>query len=51
MRYEEMLKQARKTGKVYEGISLAKNITKERGKIEKFYIGNNYRKQQSKLFL
>lgn len=51
MSYEEMLKQARKTGKVYNGISLAENITKERGESEKLYIRNNYRKQQSKLFL
>ena len=51
MTYEEMLKQARKTGKVYNGISLAENITKERGESEKFYARNNYRKQQSKLFL
>ena len=51
MNYEEMLKQAIKTDKVYEGISLAENITKERGEIEKLYAGNNYRKQQSKLFL
>lgn len=51
MIYEEMLKQARKTGKMYEGISLAENIIKERGESEKFYTRNNYRKQQSKLFL
>ena len=51
MTYKEMLKQARKTGKVYEGISLAENITKEKGEIEKLHIRNNYRKQQSKLFL
>lgn len=49
--YEEMLRQARKTGKVYDGVSLAENITKERGEIEKLYTRNNYRKQQSKLFL
>jgi len=51
MNYNEMVKQARKTGKVYNGISLAENITKERGEIEKLYTRNNYRKQQSKLFL
>ena len=51
MSYEEMLKQAVKTGKVYDGVSLAENITKERGEIEKLYTRNNYRKQQSKLFL
>ena len=51
MRYEEMLRQARKTGKVYDGVSLVENITKERSEIEKLYARNNYRKQQSKLFL
>ena len=51
MNYNEMVKQARKTDKVYNGISLAENIIKERGESEKFYARNNYRKQQSKLFL
>ena len=41
MSYEEMLRQARKTGKVYEGISLAENITKERSESEKLYNGNS----------
>ena len=44
MNYEEMLKQARKTGKVYEGRSLAENIKKERREIERIQIRSRYRK-------
>lgn len=40
MNYEEMLRQARKTGKVYEGISLIENIKKEGKKIERIQAGN-----------
>lgn len=51
MSYEKMLKQAKKTGKVYEGILLAENIKKERKEIENVQIRNRCRKYQSQLFL
>lgn len=44
MNYEEMIKQARKTGKVYDGISLAENIKKERKEIERVQIRSRCRK-------
>ncbi len=44
MNHEEMLRQARKTGKVYEGISLAENIKKERKEIERIQIRSRCRK-------
>lgn len=40
MSYEEMLRQARKTGKVYEGISLAENIKKGGKEVERIQAGN-----------
>ena len=40
MSYEEMLRQARKTGKVYEGISLAENIKKRGKEVERIQAGN-----------
>ena len=44
MNHEEMLRQAIKTGKVYEGIPLAENIKKERKEIENIQIRNRCRK-------
>ena len=45
MNYKEMIKQARKTGKVYEGIALAENIKKEGKVIERVQIRDRCRKQ------
>lgn len=44
MSYEEMLKQAKKTGKVYEGISLAENIKRGKKEIENIQIRSRCRK-------
>ena len=44
MNYEEMLKQARKTGKVYDGTALAENIKKEMKEIERIQIRSRCRK-------
>lgn len=44
MNYEEMIKQARKTGKVYEGIALAENIKRGRKEIENIQIRSRCRK-------